>query len=806
LVDNFLQDVRFAVRQLRKSPAFTCTAVCTLALGMCASVAIFAFVDAALIKPLPYTNPAGLVGVFERVPMFAQSNLSYADYLDWKKLNTVFTSLAAYQGGGVTLATPEGAQRAPGARVSDDFLRTLGVTPILGRDFRPGEDLPVAPRTVLLSYGAWQNRYGGQAEVLGHSVTLNGEPNTIVGVLPRDFHFAPVGAAEFWTTLHATNSCDLRRSCHNLYGVARLQDGVSVRAAEANMIGIAQQLERQYPDSNRGQGAAVVDLTETIVGNIRPILLLLLSGAALLLFIASVNVASLLLVRSESRKREITVRRALGASVARVVRQFVTEGLVLVAAGGALGLAGAYWVTALLTRLIPANMLARMPFLNGLGLNGRVALFAAAIACAAAVLLAVTPVLHLSLSSSRDGLVEGSRGAAGTSWRKLGSRLVVVELATAMVLLVGAGLLGKSLYRLLHVDVGMQSNRLATLTVAAPGTYSTDEQLVALERRILERVAAIPGVTSVGGTSRVPFSQGNTTWIRVVGRPYHGEHNEVQFREVSAGYFATLEARLVRGRHFTDQDRATTPPVAIINGAMARQYFPGEDPVGQHLLYAPTTTQPPMQIVGVVDDIKEGALDTATVATMYLSFTQSVSSGFSIVARTSQSEQSVLPDLTAAIHEIDPDISAFFPSTMNDLRNGSPSAYLRRSSAALVGGFAALAWLLGIIGLYGVVAYSVSQRTREIGVRMALGAGRKAVHQLILREAGGLVAVGIAIGLVTSLAATTLIRELLFGVRSWDVPTLAAVAVVLGLSALVASYIPAHRAASVNPVEALRAE
>jgi predicted permease len=806
LVDNVLQDIRFAVRQLRKSPAFTCTSVCTLALGLCASVAIFSFVDAALIRPLPYANPSRLVGVFERVPMFAQSNLSYADYLDWKKLNTVFSSLAAYQGGGATLATPEGAQRAPSARVSDDFFRTLGVAPFLGRDFQPGEDLPAAPRTVLLSYAAWQNRYGGQADVLGRKVTLNDEPNIIIGVLPAEFHFAPAGAAEFWTTLHASNSCDLRRSCHNLYGVARLRDGVSVRAAQANMVAFAQQLEQQYPDSNRGQGAAVVGLTETIVGNIRPILLVLLSGAALLLLIATVNVAGLLLVRSESRKREIAVRRALGASFARVVRQFVTEGLVLVAAGGALGLAGAWWAAQLLTRLVPARMIARMPFLNDVGLNLRVALFAAGIASIAAVLCAMTPVLHLSLSTTRDGLIEGSRGAAGTTWRRLGSKLVVVELAMAMVLLAGAGLLGKSLYRVLHVDVGMQPDRLATLTIAAPGTYSTDQQLVALERRVLERVAAIPGVTSVAATSRVPFNAGNTTWIRVDGRPYHGEHNEVQFREVSASYFTALEARLVRGRHFTEQDGASAPPVAIINGAMARQYFPGEDPIGQRLVYAPTSTRPAMEIIGVVDDIKEGALDAATAPTMYLSSAQSVSSSFSIVARTSQSEQAVLPALTAAIHEIDPGISAFFPSTMKDLRNESPSAYLRRLSASLVGGFAALAWLLGIVGLYGVVAYSVSQRTREIGVRMALGAGRGAVHRLILREAGVLVAAGIAIGLVASIAAATSIRGLLFGVRSWDAPTLLAVAGVLGVSALLASYVPAQRAAAVNPVEALRAE
>jgi macrolide transport system ATP-binding/permease protein len=807
LIDNLLQDVRFAIRQLRKSLGFTFTAIFTLALGMCASVAIFAFVDAALIKPLPYPNPSRLVGVFESVSLFPQSNLSYLDYLDWKRLNTVFTSLAAFQAGGAALSTSAGAQRASGARVSDEFFRTLDVAPMLGRDFRTGEDLPAAPRTVILSYAAWQKRYGGQADVLGQAVTLNGAPHIIIGVLPRAFHFAPAGPVEFWTTLHASGPCDLRRSCHNLYGVARLEDGVSVQTAAANLTSIAQQLERQYPDSNRGQGAAVMALTDVIVGNIRPILMVLLTGAGLLLLIASVNVASLLLVRSESRKREIAVRSALGASAARVIRQFVTEGLVLVAAGSALGLASAYWATQLLTGLIPANIMARTPYLHDLGLNVRVLSFAGAIALLAAVLLAITPMWHVSLSDSRERLAEGSRGSAGNTWRRLGGKLVVVELATAMVLLVGAGLLGQSLYRLLHVDIGLQADHLATLGVSAPNsTYSTNEQRAALERRILNRIAILPGVRSVGISSTPPLVGGSTMWIRVVGRPYHGEHNGVHYREVSSGYFTTLQARLLRGRYFTEEEDASKPPVVIINQAMVRRYFAGENPIGQQLLYAPISSQPSMEIVGIVDDVKEGPLDTATPPTMYVAFAQDPTNSFSVVVRTSQAEQSLIPTLIAAIHRIDPGISTSSGTTMSEIINDSPSAYLRRSSASLVGGFAAVAWLLGVIGLYGVVAYSVSRRTREIGVRMALGAQRSSVYQLILKEAGWLTAAGIVIGLVCSLATATLMRGLLFGVRSWDVPTLAAVAAVLGVSALMASYIPARRAASVNPVEALRAE
>ncbi len=806
LIDNLLHDLRFAMRQLWKTPGFTCTAILMLTLGMCASVSIFVFVDAALLKPLPYRNSSRLVGVFESNGMFTQSNLSYFDYLDWKKRNDVFSSLDAYQGTAFILSTPEGAQRASGARVSDGFFRTLGVTPLLGRDFYQGEDLPAAPRTVLLSYIAWQNRYGGRPDVLGQTVNLNGAPNTIIGVLPRDFHFAPVGSPEYWITLNVSGSCEKRRSCHNLYGVARLRDGVSLQTALANVTLIAQQLEKEYPDSNRGQGASVAPLAEVIVGNIRPILLVLLSGAALLLLISCVNIASLLLVRSESRRREMAVRSALGASAARLILQFVTEGLVLVVTGATLGLASARWVMQLLTKLIPTGMLAAMPYLDSLGLNFHVLTFAGSIALLAAILFSFTPAMRLSFSEMRAGMAEGSRGSAGNTWRRLGSKLVIVELATAMVLLVGAGLLGKSFYLLLQVGIGMQPDRLATLNVAAPSAgYSKDEQAIALQRQVMSRIASLPGVETVGLVSQIPVSSnGNTTWFRVLGRPYHGEHNEVPERDVSSGYFSTVKAKLIRGRYFTEADDASKPTVAIVNRAMVRQYFPDEDPLGKQLSYV---SQPKtMEIVGVVDDIKEGPLDTATPPVLYLPFNQDPSRFFSVVVRTSQAERSLFPALAATIRRIDAGIVTSGVASMSERINDSPSAYLHRSSAWLVGGFAALALLLGVIGLYGVIAYSVSQRTREIGVRIALGAQQSSVYRLILKEAGWLTAAGIVVGLLCSLGGAALIRKLLFGTPPWDLPTLAAVAVVLAISALLASYIPARRAASVNPVDALRAE
>jgi macrolide transport system ATP-binding/permease protein len=807
-VETFLQDLRFAIRQHAKNPGFTCTAILMLALGLGISVAIFGFVDAALLKPLPYRDPSRLVNVTERVPLIPRARLSYLDYLDWKKLNTVFSSMDVFTGDGFALGTPTGSELVAGTRVSDGFFRTLGIAPMLGRDFYSGEDLPSAPPVVMLSYATWQKRFGGRADVIGQTVMLSDVANTVVGVLPQDFQFAPRGRSEFWTTLRASGSCEKRRSCHNLDGIGRLKDGASVQTALANATAIARQLELQYPDTNQGQGASVLPLSELIVGDIRPILLVLLGGAGLLLLIACLNIASLLLVRCESRKREIAVRGALGASRARLILQFVTEGLVLIVGGAALGLVFAHGAMQVLLRLIPADMMFSMPYLRGLGLNLHAVLFALAIALLATVLFSITPTLRLVMTEMREGLAEGGRGSAGTLWRRFGANLVVVELALAVVLLAGAGLLGKSFYRLLHIDLGFQPDHLATLQIAAPdSSYSKDEQAVALARQVVSRVSNLPGVKSVALASVLPVSfNGNTTWIRFLDRPYHGEHNEVNERDVSSEYFTTVQARLLRGRYFTDAEDASKPGVVIINQALARQYFPGQDPIGKKLVHYDLDPKSIREIIGIVDDIKEGPLDSEIWPAVYYPLNQAANPYFALVVRTSQAEESVLPTLVSTIHEIDPNIGTYDEATMSQRINDSQTAYLHRSSAWLVGGFAALALLLGAVGLYGVIAYSVSQRTREIGVRMALGAQRGSVYRLILTEAGWLVAGGIAIGLGCSVLAAILLGKLLFGVRAWDVSTLAAVVAVLAASALLASYVPAHRAASVNPLEALRAE
>lgn len=805
-VERFLQDLRFSMRLLAKSPGFACTAIFVLALGISAVAAVFGFVDAALIRPLPYRDQSHLVAVFESSPGYARSIVSYCDFADWKALNRVFISIDAYAlNGGFTLSTGTGAEQVTGTRVSAGFFRTLGVTPALGRDFYPGEDAPSAVRTVLLSYSAWQKRFGSRPDVLGRTVTLNGDPGTIIGVLPRDFHY---GAADFFATLRSSDSCEQHRECHNLVTIARLSDGVSVQTATANMQLIAQQLQKQYPDANRDFGSVnLVPLRDLMVGDIRPILLVLLSGAGLLLLMTYANVAALLVARSGQRRREIAVRGALGASSSRLFRQFAAEGLALAGMGGLLGLVFADWGTRFLTSLVPAQQAAGMPFLRGAGLNPLTIMVACFISLVGGVLFAMIPMARSPLSQAPEGLKEGTRANTGTTWRRFGSNLVVIEVAIAMVLMVGAGLLGKSLYLLLHVATGFSANHLALVQTAwSPASYNSDREKTALGRQVVDRISAIPGIKSVAISLAPPIgSDWGTTSFHIAGRPNHGEHNEVLNRQVSSGYFGTLQARLLRGRYFRKFEDASKPLVAIVNRTLANRYFPGEDPVGKQI-YNDWQPQQVMQIVGLVDDIREGALEGAMSPALYVPYDQSPVAWFAVLVRTSPTEASLFPSITTTIHGIDPFISVSGEETMTERIDRSPSAYLHRSSAWLVGAFAAAAFLLSVVGLYGVVAYSVSQRTREIGVRMALGAQRGTVYRLILSEAGRLIAGGVVLGLACSLVAARLLRSLLFGVGSWDSATLIGVVAVVGISALLASYIPARRAADVDPISALRSE
>ena len=807
-VETIAQDIRFAFRQLRQNPGYAMTAVLILALGMGVSVAIFGFVDAALLQPLPYADPNRLMDVTENAVTHSRSNLSYEDFKDWARMNRSFSSLDAYKGSGFLLRSSSGTEPVAAARVTGGFFRTLGVQPALGRDFLPGEAQPGGPKVAMLSYGSWMKRFGGRKDIAGTSVTLDGDAYTIVGVLPRSFSFAPRGNAELWVPITDPSDCEKQRSCHNLFAVGRLRDGVSQASALADMQAIAKQLERMYPGSNQGQGASVIPFAEEVEGDIRPILLTLLGGAGLLLLIACLNVSSLVLVRSESRRREVAVRGALGATRSRLVRQFVTEGLLLAAAGCAAGLAEAVWLMSLLVHLVPKDTAERLPFLSLVALNPHTLLFAAAVACGAALLLAAMPALRLSFLPIQEWLGEGGRGGAGRLWQRLGANLVVAELTVAVVLLSGAGLLGKSFYRLLHVDLGFDPTHLAMVNVQLPPTpYSTPQSRLAFYREAERRLSALPGVQSVGITSDLPAQcLCDTDWIRIVGKPFHGEHNEVDERDVSPAYLATLKARLIRGRFFTEQEDQSKPQVIVINEALARKYFPGEDPIGKKIGDGGFTPASMREVVGVIADLREGALDEEMWPSEYFSLYQQQDSNFTVLVRTAQDEGTMLPALQSALRAIDPNIGLYDPQTMEAQIDSTQTALLHKFSTWLVSGFAVVAFVLGVVGLYGVVAYSVSQRTREIGVRMALGAQRATVYRMVMRQAGRLTLLGVSIGLACAIGASIAMRKLLFGVAAWDAPTLVAVALMLGAASLVASFLPARRAALVNPIEALRAE
>lgn len=807
LLEHAVQDGRYAVRQLRRHPGFTATTLLLLSLGTGTALAIFALVDAALLRPLPYPDPERLAFVTESTPQLPRANLSYDDYLDWKRQSTTLDGFDVFSVRRSVVGASDGTQVVTTARVAAGFFRTLRVAPLLGRDFREGEDLAGAEPTLLLGYGAWQTRFAGDPAVVGRRLALNGVDHAIIGVLPRDFVFAPAGDADIWTSLQPTSSCDRRRSCHGLVAVARLRPGVPLAAARSELEGIAAELERQYPESNTGQKAVVLPLADIVVGAIRPVLWTLLAGASLLLLIAGANVASLLLVRTESRIREFAVRRALGASRGRVAAQLLAEAAILAGLGTAGGLLVAQSGLALLVDLIPPDMLMVMPFLRDPSLSGWPLVAAAAIAVAATGAFAVGSLRRAWAATGTAAM--GERGGTGRSWRTLGARLVVAELAMALVLLAGAGLLGRSLQRLLTVDLGFRAEQLATVRVTAPPVrYDTSAKAARLAAEVVSRIDALPGVDAAGVTSVLPVSSnGNTTWLRFVGQSYNGEHNEVNQREVSAGYLQTIGARLVAGRHFADTDDSETAPrVAIVNRALVRIYFSDREPVGSQIGDTSLTPRSITTIVGVVDDVREGSLDDEIWPAVYYPFGQDTSTSFGLVARTSAPPERILPAMTASLRELDPELGLFAGAVMAERIHDSPVAALRRGSAWLAGGFAAVALTLSIIGVYGVVAYSVSRRTREIGVRLALGARPATLSRMVLREAGRLTLAGIVLGLGGAVGAATLMRGLLFGTEPWDLATLTLVSGVLAAAALAASAVPAHRASTVNPVEALRAE
>lgn len=807
IVDDVLHDFRFALRQLGKNPGFAFIALVVFSISIAASTAIFAFVNAAMIKPLPYRDPSQLVALFERLPVGDRYHLSHPDYLIWKNQNHAFKSLDIYQPGDVTLGTQQGSESAPGMLVSADFFQTLGVTPVLGRSFQTGEDQLNAAETVILSNAAWRNRFGGDKRIIGHTIALDGDPYVVIGILPPDFHFAPAGPAEFWRTIHGLCADNWR--CHPFYGVARLKPGWSIEQASAELEVIARQIAKDHPDTNRDRNANVVSLADAILGDVQPVLLVLLSGAVLLSFTGFVNVFSLLLVRAESRRRELALRIALGASHSRLVRQFAVEGFLLAAAGSLLGLVAGYSAIGCLYRQVPKALLDSMPYLGGLQTSWHLPLGVMVLSICGGLLFTAAPLIQFRHSDKRADLNEGGRTGASRHSRNLGSWLVVFELALTMVIMISAGLFAKSFFRMLHADMGLVPDHLAVIRVLDPSN-GTDAQHIALERQVLSRMAALPGVASVGISEELAIEGGEQyksqfSHYRVFGRRYVGQGREALNETASVGYFETLRTRLKRGRYFTEADDASIRPIAIINQTMANEDFPGEDPIGKRVVNEFDPAHP-LEIIGVIDDLKDGPLNTTPTPSVYKPFNQDPHDRFYVTVRTSSFEQLALHSMVTTIHAIDSGLVADREGTMSDRIDNSESAYLQRSAALLVTSFAVLALVLATVGLYGVVSYSVGRRTREIGVRIALGAQLSSIYRLILQEAAWLAISGLGGGLVCSLILGRLLRRLLYGVSPWDITTQISVSCVLMAAALLASYIPARRAASVLPTEALRAE
>ncbi|MBA3256408.1 MAG: ABC transporter permease [Pyrinomonadaceae bacterium] len=808
MMHKLLQDLHYAVRTLLKKPGFSLIAVITLALGIGSSTAIFTVVDAALLRGLPYKSPEQLYHLWERRPQqeFSQREFSYPDYQDYQQ-NQVFEGIAAYTGGGGILSGRGEPERVLSPSATANFFSVLGVEPLLGRTFQPGEDKPGAPRVTVLTYGMWQRRFGGDTGIVGQPLTINGESYTVIGVLPASFQFA-LRSADLWRPYQPTEAQLTRRFMHGTNVIGRLKPGVNVEQAQTELSVIAKRIEQEHNQSHAGTGIRLVPLQEQFVGNVRPILLVLLAAVGFVLLIACANVDSLLLTRSLSRQKEVAIRSALGANRWRVIRQMLTESVLLSLAGGVAGLLMANWGVDALVAALPESQLNSLPFLKSLHIDARILGFSFGLSLLTGIVFGLAPALQSSRLDLNEVLKEGGRTTAGGARHRLRSAFVMTEIALAVVLLVGAGLMMKSLLRLLQTNVGFNPQNVLTMTVALPpGKYREPTALVSFHQQLNERVRALPGVSSAGTVNILPLQGGNTTRFVVEGDPIPapGEEIEANFRVVDESYFQTLGIPLMAGRMFDERDKADAPGVVMIGKTVADRIFAGRDPIGRRINYA-SIQGPPDLIVGVVGDVKIAGLDEAIRPVLYYPFRQSPSMTTNLVVRTNADPTTLAGAIRNETRNMEPDVALFSVREMEELIADSPAAFLRRFPALLIGIFAGVALLLASIGIYGVVSYSVSQQTHHIGVRMALGAQASDILKLVLKQALGLSLAGMAIGVLAALALMRLLRSLLYEVQTNDLGTFAFVVGTLFVVALLASYIPARRATKVDPLVALRYE
>ena len=807
-------DLRYACRTLRKSPGFTLVAIVTLALSLGANTAIFSFVNAVLLEPLPYADSDRIMRVLEAPPGGGRNGISTLNYLDWEKQNTCFDFMAARTGGSAALTGIDEPVQLPGNRVSPHFFDIYGVKAALGRTFADGEDQAGKDHVAVLSHSLWQSQFGGAPGIVGRTILLDGEPHTVIGVLPKDTPFER-GGTRLWRPLTFTPA-NMTRNFHWFGAVARLKPGVTLEQARAQMDAIGKRIAADFPDSNKGWSVGVDRLADTIIPpQLSRALYVVLATVGMVLLIACANLANLSLMRVVGREREIAIRAALGAGRWALVRQFLTESLLLSLIGGALGLVVGQLTMTWLKVTMPPNALPSDTV--EVSLNGRVLLFSFVLAVLTGVVIGLFPALQAARANLTNALKQGGGGtSAGGSHTRMRSGLVVAEIALAFVLLTSAGLLIRSLDHLSRVDPGFDATNVLTFRLPVSDKRLPDPAgLNSYLREIGTRLRALPGVTDVALTSALPMQGwGYGMPFQIADRPTVDRSNRKAcfFKMVSASYFHTLGIRLRQGRTLADTDLHGTPPVTVINEAMAKQQFPGENPIGKRILVqeiVPGKTQLgdeiPWEVVGVVADEKVGGLeDISAPLGMYVSNEQSANYGQAVLIRSATDTALLREAAKKAVHEISRDQVLPGMRTLDDIKTQSLGN--SRFLAMLLGIFAGISLLLAAVGIYGVISYSMTQRTREIGIRMALGASRGNILRLVLGHGLTLTLLGLLLGVGGALGLTQLLASLLFGVGGRDPLTMAVVAGILGLVALLACLLPARRSTKVNPLIALRCE
>ncbi len=802
---NIIQDLRYAIRMLLKHPLFTCTVVLTLALGIGANTALFSIINPLLLRPLPLPQPEQMVQVWEVSRQSGNQKFPVAlpNMVDWRTQSSSFTYIAAYSPTGLNLTVDEQSEHISILSVTTDYFKVMGVAPAMGRDLREEDGLPNAPRTAVLNYGFWQRRFAADPQIIGRTIRLNSENCTVIGVMPKGFNF-PTSEVSVWAPMRG-NLTAAGRQVHAYQAVARLKPGVTLQQAQTEMDAIASRLEGEYPDTNKDVGIRLVPLQKELVEAERPRLLLLFGALLTVLLITCANLAGLLSARASARQKESAIRSALGAGRQRLVRQMLTESMLMVLLGGALGVLVAYLGVKALLAIYPSSPATWTEF----GIDRAALMFTFVISVLVGLGFGLMPALQFSRTPLNETLKEGNRGTAGRGTERLRSVLVTVQIALALILLTVGGLLIRSMRQLQQVNPGFNPEQLLTMQLTLPrAKYAEDEQRARFFEEVLAGVTALPEVKSAAVASQLPFlGENSASSFQIVGGPQlpRGETIDTNRRTVSADYFQTLGLQLLRGRRFDNRDNAKAPRVVIINDAMARKFWPGDDPLGRYVTFNSSTQY---EIIGVVSNAKHTSLQEEDEPQAYTFHQQVPSRTMDLAVRANYSldrEPAALVNaIRLTVNKVDPEQPIHNIETMQ--QRLSESIAPQRFVALLLSLFATLALIQALIGIYGVMSYAVTQRRQELGIRMALGAASGNILSLVLKRGMKLTLIGMALGLIGAIASTRLLRDMLFGIKPFDPLTFAAMTLLLIGISLIACFVPARRATKVDPMNVLRNE